>query len=59
MIQICGGSIIPPLILLFGSSIQSGNFPDSWKKGNITPVHKKQSKNVVNNYRPISILPIL
>ena len=59
MIQICGESIIPPLILLFESSIQSGNFPDSWKKGNITPVHKKQSKNLVNNYRPISLLPIL
>ena len=59
MIQICGDSIIPPLILLFESSIQSGNFPDSWKKGNITPVHKKQSKNLVNNYRPISLLPIL
>ena len=59
MIQICGDSIIPPLTLLFESSIQSGNFPDSWKKGNITPVHKKQSKNLINNYRPISLLPIL
>ena len=59
MIQICGDSIIPPLTLLFESSIQSGNFPDSWKKGNITPVHKKQSKILINNYRPISLLPIL
>ena len=59
MIQICGNSIITPLTILFESAIESGHFPDSWKKGNITPVHKKQPKNFVKNYRPISLLPIL
>ena len=59
MTQICGNSIITPLTVLFESAIESGHFPDSWKKGNITPVHKKQSKNFVKNYRPISLLPIL
>ena len=59
MIQICGDSIITPLTILFESAIESGHFPDSWKKGNITPVHKKPSKNFVKNYRPISLLPIL
>ena len=59
MIQICGNSIITPLTIIFESAIESGHFPDSWKKGNITPVHKKQSKNFVKNYRPISLLPIL
>ena len=45
--------------MLFQSAIQAGHFPDTWKKGNITPVHKKQSKNLVENYRLISLLPIL
>ena len=27
-------------------------------KGSIIPVHKKESKNVITNYRPISRLPI-
>ena len=58
MIQICGDSIISPLKLLFESAIRSGHFPDSWKKGNIIPVHKKESKNLLKNYRPISLLPI-
>ena len=58
MIQVCGDSIIPPLKIIFESAIKSGNFPDSWKKGNIIPVHKKESKNLIKNYRPISLLPI-
>ena len=58
MIQICGDSIIPPLRKILRSAINSGNFPDTWKKGNIIPVHKKDNKNLVKNYRPISLLPI-
>ena len=58
MIQICGNSIIPPLKMIFESAIKSSCFPDSWKKGNIIPVHKKESKNLIKNYRPISLLPI-
>ena len=58
MIQICGDSIICPLQLIFETAIRSSCFPDSWKKGNIILVHKKESKNLVKNYRPISLLPI-
>ena len=58
MTQICGDSIIPPLRKIFRSAINSGHFPDTWKKGNIIPVHKKDNKNLVKNYRPISLLPI-
>ena len=58
MIKLCGDSIIHPLKLLFETAIEMGHFPNSWKKGNIVPVHKKESKNLVKNYRPISLLPI-
>ena len=59
MLQLCGDSIITPLTILFQSAIEAGHFPDSWKKANVTPIHKKQSKYIVKNYRPISLLPIL
>ena len=36
----------------------NGIFPSDWKKGNIVPVHKKNDKQRLNNYRPISLLPI-
>ena len=58
MIQMCDESITIPLELVFESAIRSGHFPDTWKKGIIIPVHKKESKNLVKNYRPISLLPV-
>ena len=58
MVKICDKSILKPLILLFENSIKSSYYPDIWKKSNIIPVHKKNDKQLVNNYRPISLLPI-
>ena len=58
MIQLCKQSIVTPLIIIFETASRTGVFPDAWKKGNIVPVHKKESKNLIKNYRPISLLPI-
>ena len=51
MTRICGDSIIPPLKMIFESAIKSSHFPDSWGKGNIIPFHKKESKNLIKNFR--------
>ena len=40
-------------------SLTSGNFPSLWKFANVTPVHKKDAKCELTNYRPISILPVM
>ena len=58
MIKICGETIVTPLRIIFETAIETGVYPDSWKCGNIVPVHKKADKNLVKNYRPISLLPI-
>ena len=58
MIKICDKSILKPLILLFENSMKSSYYPDIWKRSNIIPVHKKNDKQLVNNYRSISLLPI-
>ena len=58
MIQLCGKSIVKPLKYLFESSLTTGIFPEDRKKGNIIPVHKKESKNYLKNHRPMSLLPI-
>ena len=38
-----------------------GVFSEDWKKSNVVSVHKikKDSKNLIKNYRAISLLPIL
>ena len=58
MIKMCGESIVLPLMIIFENAIETGVYPANWKRGNIVPVHKKESKNLVKNYRPISLLPI-
>jgi len=48
------------LLLLFNNILKSGEYPSSWKNSVIHPIYKKKgSKSDVNNYRPISNLPLL
>ena len=58
MLKICGSTIVKPLTILFKNYISQGIFPDNWEKSNICPIHKKGDKQIVNNYRPVSLLPI-
>ena len=46
-----------PLTLIFNKSIPDGQFPTSLKIAKICPVYKCDNKLLVNNYRPIPILP--
>ena len=58
MLLICGDPILVPLDLIFRNIIQTGTYPDQWKHANVTPVYKKDDKQKIKNYRPISLLPI-
>ena len=58
IIKLCSKSIISALLLICKNCINSGIFPNIWKKSNVVPVHKKDDKQVVDIYRPVSILPI-
>ena len=50
MIKLCRKSIVYPLKLSFKASLQGGESPAYWKKANVVPAHKKESKNLVKNY---------
>ena len=58
MIKICDEAIVLPLLIIFKTALQSGIYPNKWKRANVVPVHKKDSKHFLKNYRPISLLPI-
>ena len=58
MIKICGESILKPLELLFKSCLENGKLPIEWKKANVVPVHQKSNKQLIENYRPISLLRV-
>ena len=52
-------AIIKPLFIIFKNCINDSTFPEIWKKWNIYPIHqKKPGKEVINNYRPASSLPV-
>ena len=53
LLKEAGMSIVPSLTKL----IQQSKVPNQWKKANVFLVHKKDNKNHLNNYRPISLLP--
>jgi hypothetical protein len=50
--------IAAPLATVFNKSINIGQFPDALKIGKIIPIHKCEDNKLLNNYRPISVLPI-
>ena len=47
------------LVYLFNKSMSSGIFPDSWAIATITPIPKTGNKHIANNWRPISIIPLI
>ena len=50
--------IIPILVGTFNHCIRRGIFPDTLKVGKITPIFKKGDAQSIENYRPVSTLPI-
>ena len=58
MLKICCLAIIKPLPIIFRNCINHNTFPDLWKKTDICSIHKKGGKQIIINYRPVSLLPI-
>ena len=42
---------------IINSSFETGQIPPELKKGKITPIFKQGDREIMSNYRPISILP--
>ena len=51
-------SLTPQVTFMFNLSIRGAEFPDSWKKALVVPIPKQGNLTKVQNYRPISLLPL-
>ncbi|KAL9976863.1 hypothetical protein ACROYT_G014201 [Oculina patagonica] len=51
--------LMPSIAKLINLSLSSGTFPCRWKRARVTALHKAGDMDDVNNYRPISVLPVL
>ena len=58
MVKLCDNSLVKPLSVIFQKCIKSDVFLDSWKKIRHCPNSQKNDKQLINNYRPVSPLPI-
>ena len=58
MLLLCDDSVILPLKIIFSNILSTSNYPNLWKVANVIPIHKKGDKQLIKNYRPISLLPI-
>ena len=58
MLKLCAPAVAKPLNLIFRKCLSEGLFPNAWKFANVQPIHKKDSRQIKSNYRPISLLPV-
>ena len=59
LLKDCAAEITSPLRHIINMSLSTSTVPIVWKQSKILPAHKSGPKNQPENYRLISILPIL
>ena len=59
LLKTAANIVAPSLSSIFSRSILTGIYPNDWKAAKITPLSKKGLKSDPNNYRPISVIPVV
>jgi len=55
----CASSLKTPLEIIFRKSLTTGEVPNLWRRANITPLFKSGGRNIMSNYRPVSLTSIV
>ena len=59
VLKLARPAIVDSLTYILNLSLSTGTFPSTWKEANVIPLHKGGDLDNTNNYRPISILPVV
>ena len=59
MLKDCAEYITTPLHHIVNQSLTTSTLPTGWKQAKLVPIYKSGDTNKVENYRPISVLPVL
>ena len=51
--------ICKPLHKIFKTSMETGKIPEEWRHANVTAIHKKGSRLIASNYRPVSLTSVV
>ena len=44
---------------IYNTSKEENKYPQSLKQADLTPIHKKENRTLLKNYRPVSLIPIV
>ena len=58
LLLLCDASVVLPLRIIFGNILSTAKYPDIWKLANVIPIFKKGDKQLIENYRLISLLQL-
>ena len=58
LLKLSASAVATLLANLFNLSIATSAFSTAWKLLQVTPIHKKENRQDLSNYRPISLLPL-
>ena len=59
LLKLAAQYIANEVTFICNHSINNSVFPNKWKEAKVTPLHKNGPLEEVNNFRPISILPVM
>ena len=48
-----------PITIIYKKSVAASELPSQWKDAEITPIYKKDAKNLPKNYRPVSLTSVI
>ena len=59
LLKECAESLAPSITAVINFSLREGVQLTNWKKANVSPIFKKGNSNLAENYRPVSLLPVI
>ena len=59
LLKFMGNAISKSITLIINQSLRTGIFPNKLKIAKVILIFKKDSKKLIENYRPISVLPVI
>ena len=59
LLKLTAPAVSGSLAKLFNICLQTGEIPWEWKAARVTLIHKRRDAEITENYRPVSVLPVL
>ena len=59
LLKECAEEMAPILSDIFRKSMEEGEVPSMWREAHIIPIHKKGSKAIMANFRPVALTSVI